>query len=128
MDLDEETLAQLGLSRPSEWQTAVAMQHRARMRAEAKLAYEESAKGKATRARYNALYSTRPKRKQRRNRVRAKRSRTEPVLRGYARIKAWREKNPEKHAANEKRYIASAKGKLMKSRKNKRHYVKRKQR
>lgn len=128
MDLDEETRALLGFAVAPVDLMIVALEARSRKRREAIQRYEDSAKGRRKRAEYNALHRTRPQRKARAKVARMKKVRTEPALRGYARIKAWREKNPAKYAAIQKRYEKSAKRKVVKSRSNKKHHEKRKAR
>jgi hypothetical protein len=48
------------------------------------------------------------------------------VKKEYARLRAWRAQAPEKYAAIEKKYRQSAKGKVTKSAKNRRYYLRKK--
>ena len=131
MDLDEETRALLGFSgQADEIDFARYFAVLAARRKESQQTYTSDPVVREKRAKVEKKFTTR---QQRANRKRSKtlkklhaNKRTEPVLKGYARIKAWREKNPAKYAAIQKRYEKSDKRKVVKSRSNKKQHAKRK--
>lgn len=91
----------------------------------AKARYRSTPQGQNKYDLHESQYTTREQRANRK-RSHTMRKSGRPILKGYARIKAWREQNPEKWKAIQARYEKSAKGKAVKSKKNRKYYERRK--